>query len=215
MKHIIFTTILVSLVSSQSFAGLLFFYNRLAQKDYEEMNTLIHDKISESKSVGGDKSIPLKEALQAVLCRPNNDSLISKVLPNLKIELDGLSAWDRTIKSLVKESIGALKNPRAFKPEVQVTYTVFLENLISELKVNARGQLEQKVLEDIKDANIVPSNEAKKESLKRMKVEITSPSIVAELAIKEAEASITHISAGGVSGPGAIRTPSGEVESGK
>ena len=167
-------------VTSVSQAGLLFSYNRLALKDLDDMSRLVKDKIKESHKETGDKSIPLKEGLQAVFSRPNPDFLIEKILPPLKSELDDLGAWERSLKSLVKEALGALKNPGAFKPEAQVTYLVFLENLVSELRPRSKEKFETALLEQIRDAKIVVTDGAQKERQLRMMKETTSPSALAE-----------------------------------
>jgi len=172
--------ILTICFAAQSFAGLLFTYNRLALKDLDQMNKLIKEKIKDSKSSGGDKTIPLKEALQAVFSRPNEDFLIEKILPPLKSQLEEHNAWERTLRALVKEALGALKNPKAFKPEAQVTYCVFLENLIAELRPKVAEDFEKAVLTQIQDAEIELTKEAVSERSLRMMKENISPSQMAK-----------------------------------
>ena len=163
----------------QAQAGLLYAYNRLATKDLDEMTHLIRAKISESKKESGNKSMPLREALQAVFSRPDHDGLVSQLLPPLKNELDDLNAWDLTIKALVKEALGALGNPKAFRPEAQVTYAVFLENVIAEFKPKASEPLQKSILTTIRDAKIELSKEARRERQLRMMETGVSPSELA------------------------------------
>jgi len=161
-------------------AGLLFSYNRLALKDLDQMNHLVLEKIKEAKGAGGNKTVPLKEALQAVFSRPNEDFLIEKVLPPLKNELEELGGWEHSVKALVKEALGALGNPKAFKPEAQVTYEVFLENLVSELKPKVSETFERSVIAQIRDAKIVLTKEAVSERKLRMMKDSISPSDLAQ-----------------------------------
>ncbi len=148
------------------------------------MNKLIKEKIKESRKESGDKTMPLKEALQAVFSRPNEDFMIEKILSPLRTELDEYGAWEKSINALVKEAVGALKNPTAFKSEALVTYSIFLENLISELKPKADDPFEKSVLVSIQNAEIELTKEAQSERRLRMMKELTSPSTLARLALE-------------------------------
>jgi hypothetical protein len=156
----------------------------LAVKDLDEMSRLIKDKIKESRKDSGDKTIPLKDALQAVFSRPNNDFLIEKILPPLKAELEDRGGWDHSVRSLVKEAVGALQNPKAFKPEAQVTYIVFLENIVAEFKPRVADAFESSVLKQIADAKIEVTKEAQNERKLRMMRESQSPSVEAKAVIE-------------------------------
>lgn len=184
MKNLITFCITLMLAYSTQ-AGLLFNYSQLSIKDLDQMNKLVRAKIQESKKSGGDKVIPLKEALQAVFSRSNEDFMIEKLLPQLKNELDEYDAWEKSIDALIKEAIGALKNPRPFKPVVQVTYLVFLENMIAELKPRLDEPFEHKMLTRISDAKIVITKEAMNERRLRVMKGTTSPSLLAESVLKE------------------------------
>lgn len=167
-------------------AGLMFNYSQLALKDLDQMSKIVRDKVSESNKSRGEKAIPLKEGLQAVFSRPNEDGLIEKVMSPLKNGLDELDAWESSVQQLVKEAIGALKNPKAFKPVIQVTYTVFLENLMSEMKPRAQFEFENSILSQIQKANIVLTPQAKNERVLRMMKETRSPSEIAADVLKAA-----------------------------
>ncbi len=195
MKKIISLCITV-LLASQVHAGLLFNYSQLALKDLDQMNQLIQRKIKESRKAGGDQVIPLKEALQAVFSRSNEDFMIEKLLQPLKNELDEHTAWEKSIQALVKEAIGALKNPKAFKPVVQVTYIVFLENLMSEMKPRLNEKFENRILTQIRDAQIKVSKEATNERRLRVMRETTSPSVIAEKILQEFEEAKKNQTAG-------------------
>jgi hypothetical protein len=194
MKHIKKLLILAAsflifsvMIANNANAGLLYNYSQLSLKDLDQMSKLVQNKINESRKAGGDQVIPLKEALQAVYSRSNEDFLIEKILSPLKTELDEHEAWDSSLKALTKEALGALKNPKAFKPVVQVTYLVFLENLISEVKPHATDKFERSLLEDVIKANIKVTKEAENERRLRVMKSTISPSVIAENVLKAAD----------------------------
>lgn len=187
MKTVMFISTLLWCFAAQ--AGLLLNYSQLALKDLDQMSKLIQSKISESRKVGGDQVIPLKECLQAVFARPNEDFMIEKIISPLKSELEGHNAWESSITALVKEANGALKNPKPFKPVVLVTYAIFLENLIAEIKPKVGETFEAKILKQIQDAKIEIPKAAQNERRLRMMKELSSPSDVArEILENHAEA---------------------------
>jgi hypothetical protein len=168
-------------------AGLLLNYSQLALKDLDQMVKLIKGKIAESQKAGGNKVIPLKEALQAVYSRSNEDFMIEKILPLVKAEMEEQNAWEKSHQALVKEAIGALKNPKAFTPVVQVTYWVFLENVIAEMKPRLDERFESKLITQIRDAKIEMSKEAVNERRLRVMKGSSSPSEIAAGVIKDWE----------------------------
>jgi hypothetical protein len=188
MKKLISLCITMLFVG-QAQAGLLFNYSQLALKDLDQMNKMVQGKIKESRKAGGDQAIPLKEALQAIYSRPNDDFMIEKLVSSVKTELDEHDAWESSIRALVKEAIGALKNPKAFKPVIQVTYIVFLENLISELKPRLGEKFENQIIAQIRDAKIEVTKEAANERRLRVMKSTTSPSAIADGVLKDFEES--------------------------
>ncbi len=178
----------IAFLTTEALAGLLFKYHQLVVKDLDQMNALVADKIKESKKAYAGKIVPLKEALQAVLARPDEDSMIDKILPPLRAELEDQNSWEKAVSSLTDEALNALRVTRNFHGDVQVTYAVFLENLMAEIKPLAhKGGFEKKILEKIRDAKVEITKEAVKESTLRRMKETVSPSKIAETLIKEAE----------------------------
>lgn len=113
--------------------------------------------------------------------RPNEDEMIEKIVAPLRSNLDELGSWEKTISQLTDEAINALKNPRAFKPVVQVTYVIFLENLLAEIKPYMKGEgFERKIVERVRDAKIAVSKEALNERKLRTMKSTSSPSELAE-----------------------------------
>lgn len=180
-------------------AGLLFNYSQLATKDLDQMNKLVNDKVKESRKSPGGKAIPLREALQAVYSRPNEDDMIDKVVAPLRTNLDELDAWEKTISQLTDEAIGALKHPKTFKPVVQVTYAIFLENLLAEIKPLVKDNgFERKIAERIRDAKLEISKQAQDERALRMMKSLISPSEIANQILTQpapAQAKTTETSA--------------------
>jgi len=165
--------------ASASSAGLLYNYSQLTLKDLDQMNALAKKKVQEFKKEGAIEI--LKEAVQAVYARPNDDGMVEKVITPLRTELEAQEQWEAVMDALVQEAIGALKNPKAFKPVVQNTYAIFLENLIADFKPFAeREGYERRVLRTIRDAKIEISKEAVNERKLRTMKNHKSPSEIAE-----------------------------------
>jgi hypothetical protein len=159
-----FAFIMTLFWSLQSSAGLLYTYKQLFTKDLDQMNKIVNEKVKEAAKDQGDRSIPLKEGLQAVFSRPNDDGMIEKVVTPLRNNLEDMNIWDEVMKSLVKEAIGALGNTKAFTPTVQVTYWIFLENVIAEFQPVLRSdKVAREIVTSISAAKIEISKEAKKE----------------------------------------------------
>lgn len=168
-------------------AGLLFTYNQLALRDLDQMAGIIRQKINESRRVKGDKTVPLKEALQAVFARPNEDFMIEKILQPLRNELEEYDAYEKAFSDLVKEASSALKNERAFSGKVLATYWIFLENVVAELKPKAAEKFEKSILTQIRDAKIeIPKKARDERKLSVMKV-TNSPSGFAKEILEAAE----------------------------
>lgn len=180
---------LVTVFCLQANAGLLFNYSQLATKDLDQITKMVSDKVTEAKKSSSGKAIPLREALQAVYSRPNEDDMIDKVVAPLRANLDELNAWEKSISQLTDEAIGALKHPGTFKPVVQVTYAIFLENLLAEIKPLVKDNgFEKKIAERIRDAKIEISKAAHDERSLRMMKSFTSPSEIAkQILIQAAE----------------------------
>ena len=167
-------------------AGLLFNYSQLLLKDLDQMNEMVLEKVEESKKSDSGKNVPLKEALQSVYARPNDDQMIDKVVAPLRTQLDELDEWEKTLSQLTDEAINALKNPKAFKPVVQVTYMIFLQNLLSEIKPYLKTNgFERKLAERVRNAKIEVTKEAANERSLRTMKKSTSPSELAGKSLNE------------------------------
>jgi hypothetical protein len=174
-------------VQAQSTTTTLYSYSRLALKDLDEMNKLVQAKIRESRAAKGDKIVPLREAMQAIYARPNEDFMIDKVMSPLRNELDEHGAYESTIRSLVEESIAALKKPEKVKAAAQVTYVVMLENFLGEMKPRVAETFEKSIVTLVKDADISLTRKAETERKLGMMKPTKSPSEFAAAILKSVE----------------------------
>jgi hypothetical protein len=88
--------------------------------------------------------------------------------------------------SLVTEAIGALKNPKAFKPVVANSYGIFLENVISDYKPFAdKPGHERKIIEKIRDAKVEYTKEQINERKLRTMSNHKSPSEIANSVLED------------------------------
>lgn len=174
---VFFVTIILAFHSQ---AGLLYTYNQLTLKDLDQMNALVKNKLKEAKAADSGKVVPIKEGLQAVYSRPNSDDMIDKISPPLRTALDQEDATEKVFSELVQEAINALKNTKNFKKEVQVTYSIFLENVISEFKPSLKpGNFEFKIVKKIADSEIELTKDAQRDRKLRLMQESSSPSAIA------------------------------------
>jgi hypothetical protein len=180
--------IFIFMSAGAAHAVLLFNYSQLILKDLDQMNRLVQQKIVESQTMtSGDPLQPLREGLQAVYSRPNEDLMIEKVISPLKNALDEQEAYEQTIRDLVSEGISQLRNPKQLSGVVQVTYLVFLENILSEFNPLKDRAFEKSIIEQIRDANIVVSDSARSERTLRTMKQNPSPSELAERLIPSAK----------------------------
>lgn len=180
--------LIIFFISLCSQAGLLFNYHQLTLKNLDQMNSLVKSKIKESKAAYSGKVVPLKEALQSVLSRPDSDDMISKIIDPLRNKLEEEDAYEKVFEELIQEAINALKNTKNFKRDVQVTYAIFLENTLSEFKPDIKDDnFEMKMVKKIADSQIELTKDARKERQLRLMTEGSSPSEIARLILQDYE----------------------------
>ena len=176
----LFLTVALFVFCQHASGGLLFNYSELVTKDLDQMTTLVNAKVHESKKSASGKVVPLKEALQAIYSRPNDDGMIEKIVAPLRSNLDEIESWEKTVSQLTDEAINALRNPKAFKPVVQMTYVIFLENLMAEVKPYIKKEgFERAIVERVRDAKLTITKEASQERQLRGMRATTSPSEIA------------------------------------
>lgn len=174
-------------ISIQVSAGLMYNYQQLMMKDVEQINQIIENRLKESKKTKYGKSVPLKEGLQAVFSRPDSDGVIDKVITPLRSEIENLKVWEKTVTDLTNEGLNVLSNSKAFKPKVQVTYAVFLTNIVSYFKPDlGQDSFGKKIVTKISTKNVELSEAAKKELQLSVMKDLVSPSEFAKKALDQA-----------------------------
>lgn len=164
---------------------LTYNYAQLAMKDLDQMNAMVLEQLRVSKAYDTDPE-PLKKAVVFIFSRPNEDGTLEKVLSYVKNPLYDQDLWNETLSQLTDKSIESLKNPQGLNGREQVTYSVILLNILSELKPDLKKQgFEMQLVQRIADANIEFSKEARAErSLGQMRGSSSSPSVVAKLLLE-------------------------------
>lgn len=152
-------------------------YAQLALRELDQMTELVNARIKESQMAQEDKFTPLKAGLLEVYGRPNEDGMIDKIVSPLRNEIEEVDTWERAVTEVTNDAVMVLKNPQDHKPAVQVTYAVFLENIIGEMKPRVKhGGFEKTLMESIRDANIELSKAMRDERKLRMMRDTSSPS---------------------------------------
>lgn len=180
--------LILTLLTNNSFAKVIIPYNKLALRDLDEVNEYVRLKISESKKQPTDgRQIILKETLFVVFSRPDEDGLISKVLPDLSSELDKNEILESAYSDLINESIEALKNPEKDSSQDLVTHLVFLENIISEFKPKLDENFNFEMIKKIAQSDFKVPKKANNERKVRMMKARKSPSEIAAKVIAESK----------------------------
>ncbi len=191
MKTLIY--VVLTLFCLQSSAAM-FKYNELMIKDYDEMYKLVQGKVKQARSVGSNTSDEnvndaeaiehLREALKLIFSRPNSDNMIAKLMPDVRRELSGYSAYEDSISGLTAEALEVIKNKKAATSQ-QATALFVLENIMSEVRPEAANNDDlRRVVERVKDAKIKITNDVVKELKLRGMYKTRNPSEMAQDIIK-------------------------------
>ena len=180
---------LVSCASSDEVVGAKeaeMSYSQLKLLDLDQMTELMQQKVKVFKKTNTIE--PLQQGLEICLSRPDEDSLVEKIISIVKNPLDDKSAWEASIDDLVDRSIANLK-VKGVHPSDQVTSGVVLENIISEFKPDFIKQYESpgfegRVIERIADADIEFSKSALSERKLNLMRGTSSPSRIASRLIE-------------------------------
>ena len=161
-------------------------YSYLKILDLDQMTGLMQDKAREYRQ--GENSQNLKDALLLCLARPDEDALIEKTIGIVKTPLEDSGLWESSVEELVEQSLAGLKEAKIGAVD-QVTYSVVLENILSEFKPQFIKQykspgFETKMIEKIAAADVELSFEAKNERKLNLMKSGFSPSQVARRMIE-------------------------------
>jgi hypothetical protein len=157
--------------------------------DLDQMSQLMLEHAREFKR--NDNPEFLKEGLLICLSRPDEDAVIEKTISTVRTPLEDNSLWESAVTELIDKSLAVIKEDQLSAVD-QVTYSIVLENLISEFRPRFIKQykspgFETRMIEKIAQADIQLSSVANAErELNLMKTSF-SPSGVAEKLIDRRE----------------------------
>lgn len=157
-------------------------YSYLKILDLDQMTNLMQKSVKEFNQT--EDSQRLKEALLICFARPDEDGVIEKILAIVRTPLDDRNLWESAFEELQDQSLEGVKNDNLSTVD-QVTYSVVIENVLSELrpffiKQYASAGFETRLVEKIAQADIQLSSEAKNERKLNLMKGYVSPSIVAQ-----------------------------------
>ncbi|MCC7404266.1 MAG: hypothetical protein IT288_07705 [Bdellovibrionales bacterium] len=177
-----------------------FKYSELQIRDYDEMlkdvkaRVLNAKKLSMEKQASGDDEEgdrlaveALRDALKLVLSRPNEDNMVTKLMPMVRSELNNFNAFEDTLNSITDEAIRAI-NSDTLPVVYRATALFILENIMSEVRPELENKEDFKsLLARVRDAKIkVPDKIANERKLRSM-YKTKSPSEIAEKLLKDEE----------------------------
>lgn len=163
---------------------LRYTYAHLKVMDLDEMNNLMMTQLKEFRKT--DDPQALKEGLLICLSRPDEDSVVEKVISTVKSPLEDNDLWESAIEGLINESFVVIQDANRSSAD-QVTYSVVLENLISEMRPEFLKQykspgFETRMIEKIAGANTELTSSAKAErKLNLMKGSFTASQVAQRL----------------------------------
>lgn len=192
MKTLIYA--LLTLFCLQTSAAM-FKYNELMIKDYDEMYKMVQTKLKASRAVGSnsaDENVNdaeaiehLREAMKLIYSRPNSDNMIAKLMPEVRKELTGYSAYEDSISGLTAEALEVIKNEKAATSQ-QATALFVLENIMSEVRPEAeRNDDLRRVVERVAGAKIKVTNDVMKDLKLRGMYKTRNPSDMAKDILKK------------------------------
>ena len=185
MKTLIYTLLVLFSVAGNA---AMFKYNELMIKDYDEMLKMVQGKVREARAQGEGNDAAaiehLREALKLIYSRPNSDNMIAKLMPEVRRELVGYSAFEDSISSLAAEAIEVAKNKKA-SVNSQATSLFMLENILAEIRPEAANNDDlRRVIERVKDAKIKIDSEVMKDMKLRGMYSAKNPSDLAKDILK-------------------------------
>jgi hypothetical protein len=168
---------------------LRYTYARLKVMDLDQMNDLMLEQAREFKKSNDPQA--LKEGLLICLSRPDEDALVDKVIDTVKTPLEDNGLWESTVQGLIEESVAAIKDSSRSSAD-QVTYSIVLENLISDLRPEFIKQykspgFESRMIEKIAATEVELNAPARAERKLNLMKSGTSPAQIAKRLLDKRE----------------------------
>lgn len=158
-------------------------------KDYDEMNKMVQILLKRARSVGSNTSDEnvndaeavshLREALKLIFTRPNSDNMVAKLAPEVRRELAGYNAVEKTLESLTNEGLAVVTADNIGVSQ-QASALFMLENLISEIRPEIKENPGMRaIVQKVADADVGISREVKKDMKLRGMFKAIDPSKLA------------------------------------
>lgn len=177
-----------------SFAGSKhnYKYSDLVIRDYDEMFKQVQARIKSARKhikedgEGGEREAieELRDALKLIFSRPNSDNMVAKLVPEVRRELAGFSAYEDTMSSIAAECLARVKEDNVTVAR-RSTDLFVLENMITEMKPEVQGNADiQRIVKRIADAKIhIPDDVIKDRKIRSM-FKTKNPSEMADEILK-------------------------------
>ncbi len=174
----------------------MFKYNELMIKDYDEMLHMVQGLLEKARAVGSNSSDEnvddeqaiehLREAMKLIYSRPNSDNMIAKLNPEIRRELVGYNAYEKTINSLTLEALGVAMNENAASSQ-RATAFFMLENILGEIRPEVSNNAGlRKAVETVKKAELEIPDDVRKDMKLRGMFKTRNPSELAAEVLKSA-----------------------------
>lgn len=177
--------------------GPSFKYSELLTKDYEEMSKAVqllvnkaHQTTSKEETAGDAEAVEyLGQALKLIFSRPDSDNMVSKLVAEIRRELQGYNSYDDVIAALAREAIVTAQNTNGTL-NAQATAIVELENILAEIKPSVQGGNAElrRTVAIVKNADLSISSDVKRDLRMRGMFVIRNPSEIAANILKSLEA---------------------------
>lgn len=165
-------------------------YADLQMKNFEEMQSRINARIKQAELASSTNNkmatVILRDALQLIFSRPNNDNMVSQLVPPVRTLLKNLEVYESTLNEISIDMIKEITNQKQ-KAQVRGTSLLVLNNLMSETKPEAKNnEAIRKIFIMIRDAKLKVADDVKGEMhLRSMLHAPPSPSDVAKKILEE------------------------------
>lgn len=155
--------------------------------EVDEMSEMAAKKVDIFKKTGDTKT--LDEAIILVLARPDSDNIAERLLLNIRNSLESGRVWENTISRVIDRSVESL-NDKSTSVEDEIAYTIVLQNLLSEMRVefnktDVSTRFEQSMIERLAATDIEITDKASREAKLSAMTSLVSPSEIAKKLLKD------------------------------
>lgn len=162
-------------------------YNELLTKDYDEMLAMVQGMVKKAhqattreddSSAGDGEAVEyLGRALKLIFSRPNSDNMVTKLVGEVRRDLQGFNSYEDVVSGITDEAIRLSQNEEA--PIItQSTALVELENIMAEIRpeVQNGNHALRRIVQNVRNADLRMSDEVKRDRRLRGMFRTTNPS---------------------------------------